>query len=54
MLVPAGEAADARAHAGDLKVVAVRTLEDALRALERAGGTPVPSETTTTAAAAGS
>jgi PDZ domain-containing protein len=42
MLVPAGEAAEARAHAGDLKVVAVHTLDDALRALERAGGAPVP------------
>ena len=42
MLVPAGEAGEARDHAGDVKVVAVRTLDDALRALERAGGAPVP------------
>lgn len=40
MLVPAGEAADARAHAGDMKVVAVRTLDDALTALAKAGGVP--------------
>jgi Lon-like protease len=51
MLVPVGEAAEAREHAGDLKVVAVRNLDDALRALERAGGTPVPTETTTSAPA---
>lgn len=38
MLVPKSEAADARDHAGDTKVVGVATLDDALRALQRAGG----------------
>jgi PDZ domain-containing protein len=46
MLVPRGEAAEAREHAGSMTVVAVRTLDDALGALERAGGegveTPAP------------
>jgi PDZ domain-containing secreted protein len=42
MLVPADEVKDARAHAGDMKVVGVRTLDDALAALARAGGTEVP------------
>ena len=52
MLVPPGEAAAARAHADGMKVVAVRTIDDALRALERAGGKAVaapPSTTATTA-----
>jgi PDZ domain-containing protein len=42
MLVPFGEGKQAREHAGDMKVVVVRTLDDALRALEAAGGDPVP------------
>ena len=43
ILVPAGEVRDARdAVGGDLRVVSVRTLQDALRALRRAGGDPVP------------
>jgi Lon-like protease len=42
MLVPVGEAKDARAHADGVRVVAVRTIDDALRALERSGGVPVP------------
>lgn len=37
-LVPAGEAADARPHAGDMQVMKVTTLDDALRALSRNGG----------------
>ena len=41
MIVPVGEAADARAHAGDMKVVGVTTIDEALRALERAGGAPI-------------
>ncbi|MBM3658814.1 MAG: PDZ domain-containing protein [Actinobacteria bacterium] len=45
MLVPADEVADARAHAGAMKVVGVRTLDDALAALARAGGTGVPAVT---------
>jgi len=42
MLVPADEVADARARAGDMRVVGVRTLDDALRALAKAGGSEVP------------
>ena len=42
MLVPEGEAAEARRTAGDMKVVAVRTFDDALRALTKAGGARVP------------
>ena len=42
MLVPRGEAKEARAHAGEMRVVAVDTLEDALRALDRFGGDPIP------------
>ena len=41
MLVPFGEGKEAREHAGDMRVAVVRTLDDALRALERAGGDPV-------------
>jgi PDZ domain-containing protein len=41
MIVPTDEVADARARAGDMKVVGVQTLDDALRALERAGGAPI-------------
>jgi PDZ domain-containing protein len=48
MLVPSYEYKDARANAGDMKVVSVDTVDDALRALERAGGAPIAS----TAAAA--
>jgi Lon-like protease len=42
MLVPVGEAKAARAHAGAMKVVAVRTVDDALAALAAHGGDPVP------------
>ena len=48
MLVPAGEAKEAREHAGDMQVVMVRNLDDALQALEAAGGAPVPPAPTTT------
>ena len=47
MLVPADEVKDARKHAGDMKVVGVRTIDDALAALARAGGSGVPSVTAT-------
>jgi PDZ domain-containing protein len=50
MLVPACpkplertcEAVPARQHAGDMRVVIVKTIDDALKALERAGGDPIP------------
>jgi len=50
MLVPACSAPEprgceadlARAHANGIRVVVVETIDDALRALERAGGDPVP------------
>jgi PDZ domain-containing protein len=42
MLVPVGEAKAARAHADGMKVVAVRTVDDALAALAANGGDPVP------------
>jgi PDZ domain-containing protein len=41
MLVPAGEAKAARERAGGMRVVAVKTIDDALAALELAGGEPV-------------
>lgn len=41
MLVPAGEGKEAREHADGMKIAVVRTLDDALRALEAAGGDPV-------------
>jgi PDZ domain-containing protein len=46
MLVPAGEAATARAHADGMPIETIRTLDDALAALQRAGGAPVPSRVT--------
>jgi PDZ domain-containing protein len=46
MLVPSFEYKDARLRAGNMKVVAVDTVDDALRALERAGGTPIASTAT--------
>lgn len=42
MLVPVGEAKDARAHAGAMRVVAVRNVGDALAALAAHGGDPLP------------
>lgn len=49
MLVPVGEAADARAHAHGLRIITVRTVDDALRALRGLGGAPItaPASTTT-------
>jgi Lon-like protease len=41
MIVPRAEAAAARPTAGSMKVVGVRTLDDALAALRRAGGDPI-------------
>jgi len=41
MLVPRDEVREARARAGDMKVIGVRTLDDALRALARNGGTAI-------------
>jgi PDZ domain-containing protein len=46
MLVPPDEFKDARAHAGGMKVVKVRTLADALAALRRAGGDAIPPQPT--------
>jgi len=51
-LVPAQEAADARKHSGGVKVVGVRDLAGALRALRSIGGAPVPTTSTTTLATA--
>ena len=42
MLVPPGEAKTARTHAEGMQVVTVRTLDQALAALQRAGGAAVP------------
>lgn len=42
-LVPPGEEREARARAGTLPVVAVRNLDEALAALRRYGGQPLPS-----------
>jgi PDZ domain-containing protein len=39
-LVPMAELKDARSRAGDMKVVGIRTLDDALTELARAGGEP--------------
>jgi PDZ domain-containing protein len=47
-LVPVSEVATARQHAGSMKIVGVRTIEDALRALHDAGGATVPPPPTTT------
>jgi PDZ domain-containing protein len=49
-LVPMAEVAEARTRAGSMPVVGVRTLDDALRALRRAGGAPLPVEPSHTAA----
>jgi PDZ domain-containing protein len=42
MLVPPGEAKTARAHADGMRIVTVHTLDEALAALQRAGGAAVP------------
>ena len=44
MIVPKGEAKEAREHADQMRVVGVDTLDEALTALERSGGDPVPAE----------
>ncbi len=49
MIVPKSEVADARKGAGDVPVVGVSTLDEALAALQAAGGAPVPPPTTTPA-----
>jgi PDZ domain-containing protein len=49
MLVPKAEVADARRGAGDVRVVGVADIDDALAALHRAGGAEVPPPSTTTA-----
>jgi PDZ domain-containing protein len=41
-LVPEAEAAEARGHSDGLEIVGVRDLDEALRALRRAGGDPLP------------
>lgn len=41
-IVPADALVEAEKHAGDMQVVGVKTLDDALAALERAGGEPLP------------
>jgi PDZ domain-containing protein len=41
-IVPMAEVAEARTRAGSMRVVGVRTLEDALKALRAAGGDPLP------------
>lgn len=41
MLVPTAEIKEARSRAGDMKVVGVATLDDALSALQAAGGDPI-------------
>ena len=42
LIVPVDEANDARSHAGHVRVFAVRTINDALAALRRLGGAPLP------------
>jgi Lon-like protease len=49
MIVPKGEVADARRGAGDVRVVGVDNVDQALAALHAAGGTEVPPPSTTAA-----
>ena len=42
MIVPQAEVKGARSTAGDMKVVGVRILDDALKVLRRHGGAPLP------------
>ena len=42
MLVPVREVREARSRAGSMKVIGVRTLDEALAALARNGGSPIP------------
>ena len=46
-LVPPEEERDARRHAGKLRIMTVRTLEDAVAALHQLGGAALPTATTT-------
>jgi PDZ domain-containing protein len=49
MIVPKGEVKAARSGAGDVRVVGVDTIDEALDALHRAGGAEVPPPSTTAA-----
>jgi len=49
MIVPTGEVKDARRGAGKVRVVGVDTIDQAVAALRRAGGSGVPPPSTTTA-----
>ena len=49
MLVPKSELKDARNGAGDVRVVGIDTLDEALAALQKAGGFPVPPASPATA-----
>jgi PDZ domain-containing protein len=49
MIVPKKEVADARRGSGDVRVVGVSTIEEALDALQKAGGVAVPPPSTTAA-----
>jgi Lon-like protease len=49
MIVPSSEVEDARKGADGVKVVGVDTLDEALAALQRAGGAEVPPPSTTAA-----
>lgn len=50
-IVPMAEVAEARTRAGSMRVVGVRTLADALKALRAAGGDPLPAVKTARTAA---
>ena len=47
-LVPPDEERDARKHAGKMQIIVVKTLDDAVAALQRLGGVPLPTPSTTT------
>jgi len=47
-LVPPDEEHDARAHAGKMKIMVIRTLDEAVAALQQLGGAALPAPTTTT------
>jgi Lon-like protease len=49
-IVPTADVAEAKTRAGSMKVVGVRNLSDALRALRAAGGAPLPAATSHAAA----
>jgi PDZ domain-containing protein len=53
-LVPPDEEKAAKSHAGSMRIITVRTVDDALAALKQLGGSgPPPSSTTTTATTGG-